>query len=193
MGNVGSAELLVILLVGLLVLGPTKLPAAVRQVGRVVGEIRRISSGFRQEMREVVEEPIRETKATLAAADPRKPTPRPVSGSKPPASGNATTQQKASGTAERPAVGSYGEKAEAQSASPPSHAASPATAADSQAAATRQSPPPTDTKTPASDAPQPAEQSDVGNADVENADVGNADPDAGNAESDGGDGERSNQ
>jgi len=71
-GNLGGGELLVILLVALIVLGPTKLPVAVRQVGRVLGELRRISAGFQQELRDAAEplmEPVRETKATLKAAD----------------------------------------------------------------------------------------------------------------------------
>ena len=60
--------MLVILLVALVVLGPTKLPTAIRQVGRVVGELRRIGAGFQQELREATE-PLRETQATLKAAD----------------------------------------------------------------------------------------------------------------------------
>ena len=71
MFNIGSGEVLVILLVGLIVLGPAKLPGAVRQVGRFAGEVRRIGASFRQELRDAVEEPIQQTKATLAAADPR--------------------------------------------------------------------------------------------------------------------------
>ncbi len=70
-GNLGGGEILVILLVGLVVLGPAKLPAAVRQVGRFVGEIRRMGAGFRQELNDALEEPITQTKKTLAAADPR--------------------------------------------------------------------------------------------------------------------------
>ena len=68
MGNLGGGEMLVILLVALVVLGPTKLPTAIRQVGRVVGELRRIGAGFQQELREATE-PLRETQATLKAAD----------------------------------------------------------------------------------------------------------------------------
>ena len=60
--------MLVILLVALVVLGPTKLPTAIRQVGRVVGELRRIGAGFQQELREATQ-PLRETQATLKAAD----------------------------------------------------------------------------------------------------------------------------
>ena len=69
MDNVSSVEVLVVLLVGLVVLGPTRLPQAVRQVGRFVGEIRRVGSGFAQELREAAEEPLRQSEATLAAAD----------------------------------------------------------------------------------------------------------------------------
>ena len=72
MGNIGGAEVLVILLVALIVLGPTKLPVAIRQVGRFVGEMRRIGAGFQQELREATEplrEPLRETQAALKAAD----------------------------------------------------------------------------------------------------------------------------
>ncbi len=72
MGNLGGGEVLVILLVALVVLGPTKLPTALRQFGRFVGEVRRIGAGFQQELRDATEplsEPLRETKATLRAAD----------------------------------------------------------------------------------------------------------------------------
>ena len=68
MGNLGGGEILVILLVALIVLGPTKLPPAVRQVGKVVGEIRRIGQGFQQELREAAK-PLTEATADLKAAD----------------------------------------------------------------------------------------------------------------------------
>ncbi len=51
MGNVGGLEVLVVLLVALVVLGPEKLPEAVRKVGNVVGELRRVSKSFQDEMR----------------------------------------------------------------------------------------------------------------------------------------------
>ncbi len=50
MFNVGGPEVLVILLVALIVLGPAQLPKAARQVGNVMNEIRKISSGFQQEL-----------------------------------------------------------------------------------------------------------------------------------------------
>jgi sec-independent protein translocase protein TatB len=56
MFNVGGGELLVILLLALIVLGPQKLPDAVRQAGRVMGEVRRISSGFQQELKDAFDQ-----------------------------------------------------------------------------------------------------------------------------------------
>lgn len=58
MFNVGGGELLVIFLVALIVLGPTKLPDAARQVGKVMGEFRRLSSGFQREFREAMNDPV---------------------------------------------------------------------------------------------------------------------------------------
>ena len=79
MGNLGGGEVLVILLVALIVLGPTKLPSAIRQIGRVVGEIRRIGQGFQQELREAAQ-PLQETKEALKAADKefREATQKPI-------------------------------------------------------------------------------------------------------------------
>lgn len=51
MPNLGGAEILVILLVALLVLGPDKLPGAARSLGRGLAQLRRLSSGFEQEIR----------------------------------------------------------------------------------------------------------------------------------------------
>lgn len=58
MFNVGTPELLVIMAVALIVLGPDKLPEAARRVGQVMGEIRRISAGFQAEMRDALQEPL---------------------------------------------------------------------------------------------------------------------------------------
>jgi sec-independent protein translocase protein TatB len=52
MFNIGGGELLVIMLIALIVLGPQRLPDAARTVGRVVGDLRRISSGFQQELKD---------------------------------------------------------------------------------------------------------------------------------------------
>lgn len=53
--NVGGPEVLVILLVALIVLGPQQLPKAVRSVGNVMAELRRMSSGFQDEIRNALD------------------------------------------------------------------------------------------------------------------------------------------
>ena len=77
MFNIGGGELLVIVLIALIVLGPQRLPDAMRTVGRVVGEVRRISSGFQQELRDAFDDsdvaddarpPRRKEAVPLAAA-----------------------------------------------------------------------------------------------------------------------------
>lgn len=50
MFNVGGMELLAVGLVALVVLGPDRLPGAIRQLGSGLGQLRRISDGFRQEV-----------------------------------------------------------------------------------------------------------------------------------------------
>lgn len=68
MGNLGGMEVIVILLVALVVLGPQKLPHAARQVGRALTELKRISGGFQQEMREAMQDPIVEAEARAKGA-----------------------------------------------------------------------------------------------------------------------------
>lgn len=53
--SLGPAEILVILVVALLVLGPNRLPQAGRQVGRALAEVRRWSSSIKDEIRDVIE------------------------------------------------------------------------------------------------------------------------------------------
>lgn len=56
--NIGPAELLVIAVLALLVLGPTKLPEAARQAGRMMAEVRKVSTGFQSELRGALHEPV---------------------------------------------------------------------------------------------------------------------------------------
>ena len=58
MGNLGWAEIAVIVVVALVVLGPEKLPGAARQVGNVIRQVRRISTGFQQELQNALDEPV---------------------------------------------------------------------------------------------------------------------------------------
>ena len=77
--NVGTPELLVILAVALIVLGPDKLPEAARKLGQVVGEFRRISAGFQAEVRDALQEPLnlppQEPEQPEAPATPPSPEP----------------------------------------------------------------------------------------------------------------------
>lgn len=74
--NVGTPELLVVLVVALLVLGPEKLPGAARQLGKAIGEIRRLGTNFQAEMRDAMQEPVRsEPPATEPDARPRRARP----------------------------------------------------------------------------------------------------------------------
>lgn len=50
MGSIGPAEIMVVLLVALIVLGPSRLPDAARSLGRAVGEFRRVASGFQDQV-----------------------------------------------------------------------------------------------------------------------------------------------
>lgn len=54
--NVGGGEILVILLVALLVLGPDKLPDAARNAGKLMRQVKQLSSGFQQEIRQALDD-----------------------------------------------------------------------------------------------------------------------------------------
>lgn len=81
MFNVGGGEVLVIALIALIVLGPQRLPDAARQVGKAMGELRRLSSGFQDELKTAFEESERSDRTApardvLAEADEPEQSPR---------------------------------------------------------------------------------------------------------------------
>ena len=78
--NLGTGEVLVILVVALLVLGPDKLPGAARQAGRWLGELRRLSSGFQAELRDALQEPVDQTPRSPGAVPPPQDEPEPGPG-----------------------------------------------------------------------------------------------------------------
>ncbi len=49
MFGIGAEELVLILLIALIVLGPERMPKVARDIGRVVGELRRTSDELREE------------------------------------------------------------------------------------------------------------------------------------------------
>jgi sec-independent protein translocase protein TatB len=58
--NLSGTEIVFILLAALVLLGPEKLPEAMRKVGRVYAEVKKISNGFQAEIRSVIDEPTRD-------------------------------------------------------------------------------------------------------------------------------------
>lgn len=78
MFNISATELLVIAVVALLVLGPDKLPDAMRKLGRATRELKRITSGFEAELRDALSDPVEAPQpsppATEANAPPANPT-----------------------------------------------------------------------------------------------------------------------
>ena len=78
--NLGTGEVLVILVVALVVLGPDKLPGAARQAGRWLGELRRLSSGFQAELRDALQEPVDQTPRSTTAVPPPQDEPEPDPG-----------------------------------------------------------------------------------------------------------------
>jgi Tat protein translocase TatB subunit len=71
--NVGGPEVLIILLVALIVLGPSKLPEAARQFGKAMAEFRRMSTGFKAELRDALNEPVDTTPSAPPSTTPSPP------------------------------------------------------------------------------------------------------------------------
>jgi sec-independent protein translocase protein TatB len=62
--NLQGSEIVIVLLLALVVLGPEKLPDAIRKVGQFYAELKKMSSGFQSEFRAAVDEPMREMRDT---------------------------------------------------------------------------------------------------------------------------------
>ncbi|MGA1069677.1 MAG: Sec-independent protein translocase subunit TatA/TatB [Ilumatobacteraceae bacterium] len=60
MFNLTGSEIMFLLIIGLVVLGPEKLPDAIRRVGRLYAELKRMSSGVQTDLRKVMDEPLKE-------------------------------------------------------------------------------------------------------------------------------------
>ena len=67
MFNLQGSELIIILLLALVVLGPEKLPEAMRKMGQFYAELKKMSHGFQQEFRNATDEPMREIRETANA------------------------------------------------------------------------------------------------------------------------------
>lgn len=53
--NLGGPEVMVVILVALVVLGPEQLPKVMRTMGNVMSEVRKVSGGFQAEMRKAMD------------------------------------------------------------------------------------------------------------------------------------------
>jgi Tat protein translocase TatB subunit len=60
--NLTGGEIVILLLIGLVVLGPEKLPEAMRTFGRFYNEVRRVASGIQSDVTKTFSEPLDELK-----------------------------------------------------------------------------------------------------------------------------------
>lgn len=67
MFNLSGSEIVFLLLIALIVLGPEKLPDAVRKFGRMYAEFKKMSTGFQTELKSALDEPMREMRETAEA------------------------------------------------------------------------------------------------------------------------------
>lgn len=66
MFNLSGSEIVFLLIIGLVVLGPEKLPTALRKAGRLYGEFKRVTSGAEADFRSAFAEPLRELQDTAS-------------------------------------------------------------------------------------------------------------------------------
>jgi sec-independent protein translocase protein TatB len=105
MFNVGGAELFVILLLALVVLGPDKLPGAMRTVGQWAGEMRKMANGFQDEMNKAIKDPL-DTKGAGAGS---KATTAKAGDAEPPGNGSSVNgSSSTNGSGDEPAVADEG-------------------------------------------------------------------------------------
>ena len=64
-GNIGPWELMLILLVAVIVVGPGKLPEVARGMGKAMGEFKRATSGVKKEFADMMNEDITQTKPVV--------------------------------------------------------------------------------------------------------------------------------
>lgn len=64
MFNFSGSEVIFLLILGLVVLGPEKLPGVLRKAGRLYGEFKRVTSDAQSELRQALDQPIREIQST---------------------------------------------------------------------------------------------------------------------------------
>jgi sec-independent protein translocase protein TatB len=98
--NLSGSEIVVILLLALVVLGPEKLPDAIRKFGRTYAELKKMGTGFQQEFKSAIDEPMREMRETADLL--RKSADFSTTTAKPEVPTGATTEPVTDTVADRP-------------------------------------------------------------------------------------------
>jgi sec-independent protein translocase protein TatB len=62
--NVTGSEILILLVLALVVVGPERLPEVARKFAKSYGELKKMSTGFQTELRDALDEPLREMRST---------------------------------------------------------------------------------------------------------------------------------
>lgn len=65
MFNLSGTELVFIAVLGLIVLGPEKLPGAMKRAGKIYREIRNVTGNVQREVQKVMDEPMRQVKSLV--------------------------------------------------------------------------------------------------------------------------------
>jgi sec-independent protein translocase protein TatB len=65
--NFSGSEIVFLLLIALVVLGPEKLPEAIRRFGKTYAEFKKMTTGFQTELKSALDEPMREMRETADA------------------------------------------------------------------------------------------------------------------------------
>jgi len=66
--NLSGSELIFLVIIALVVLGPDKLPEAMRKAGKAYADFKKMTTGFQTEMKSVLDEPMRELRETAELA-----------------------------------------------------------------------------------------------------------------------------
>lgn len=74
--NIGPGEVLVILVIALVVLGPSRLPATARTMGRILAKTRNLVRKFQEEMQAAADAPLEALARERARLDEPLPIPK---------------------------------------------------------------------------------------------------------------------
>jgi sec-independent protein translocase protein TatB len=61
--NFSGSEIVFLLIAGLVILGPERLPGVIRQVGKIYGEIRKTTQDLEKELRGSFDEPLKDLRS----------------------------------------------------------------------------------------------------------------------------------